>query len=155
MKNYATVIKNKFEIDVENIPGAGAAGGLGVALMLFLNASLNSGIETVLNLIKFDELLKDVDLVVTGEGCIDWQSAYGKVPSGIGHRCMKANVPAIAIVGGMGKGAEEIYKHGIDSIIPTINGAMKIETALENAEELYRNAAERTFRMLKVGMKIK
>lgn len=154
MKNYASIIKEKLGVDVDPMPGAGAAGGLGAALTVFLNAKLQSGIETVLDLMKFDELLQGVDLVVTGEGRIDWQSAFGKVPSGIGHRCLKAQVPAVAIVGGMGKGAEEIYAHGIESIIPTINGAMDIDEALERAKELYENAAERLFRMLKVGMRL-
>lgn len=155
MKNYAAVIKEKMGMDVDPMPGAGAAGGLGAALTVFLNATLKSGIETVLDLMKFDELLKGVDLVVTGEGRIDWQSAFGKVPSGIGHRCMKAGVPAVAVVGGMGKGAEEIFGHGIESMITTINGAMDIEEALENAKELYESAADRMFRMIKVGMSIR
>ena len=141
-------------MDVENKEGAGAAGGLGAALCGFLKANLKSGIETVLDLIDFDGLLEGTDLVVTGEGRIDWQSAFGKVPSGIGMRCKAKGVPAVAIVGGMGNGAEKIYDFGVESIIPTINGAMDIEEALERAEELYANAADRTFRMIRVGMQM-
>lgn len=155
MKNYAAVIKEKLGVDVDPMPGAGAAGGLGAALTVFLRATLKSGVETVLDLIKFEELLQGVDLVVTGEGRIDWQSAFGKVPAGIGHCCQKAGVPAVAIVGGMGKGAEEIYAHGIGSILPTINGAMDIEEALDRAKELYENAADRLFRLIQVGMALK
>ena len=135
--------------------GAGAAGGLGAALCGYLKANLKSGIETVLDLIDFDGLLEGTDLVVTGEGRIDWQSAFGKVPSGIGMRCKAKGVPAVAIVGGMGDGAEKIYEFGVESIVPTINGAMDIEEALERAEELYANAADRTFRMIRVGMQLK
>lgn len=155
MKNYAKVIQDKLGKDVDQIAGAGAAGGLGAALCVFLHATLKSGIETVLDLIDFDGLLEGTDLVVTGEGCIDWQSAFGKVPSGIGQRCRAKGVPAVAVVGGMGTGAEKIYEFGVESIIPTINGAMEIEEALERAEELYGNAAERMFRMLRVGMELK
>lgn len=155
MQHYAEVIRDKFGIDVDKIPGAGAAGGLGAALCVFLHASLKSGIETVLDLIGFDQLLDGVDLVVTGEGRIDWQSAFGKVPSGIGNRCRAKGVPAIAVVGGMGDGAEQIYEFGIDSIITTINGAMELNEALERAEELYGAAADRMFRMVKVGYCIK
>lgn len=151
MKNYAKVINNKLGMDVDKIPGAGAAGGLGAALCVFLNANLKSGIETVLDLMNFNDLLDGVSLVVTGEGRIDWQSAFGKVPSGIGMRCKAKNIPAVALVGGMGDGAEKIYEFGIDSIIPTINGAMDISEALERSEELYENAADRMFRMLKAG----
>ena len=152
MKQYAAIIQEKTGVDVDKIPGAGAAGGLGAALCVFLEANLKSGIETILDLIDFNSLLEGVDLVVTGEGRIDWQSAFGKVPSGVGMRCKQKGVPAIAIVGGMGDGASKIFEHGVDSIIPTINGAMDINEALDRAEELYTGAADRMFRLLKVGM---
>lgn len=155
MKNYAALLLEKTGVDVDKIAGAGAAGGLGAALCVFLKANLKSGIETVLDLIDFDALLEGTDLVVTGEGRIDWQSAFGKVPSGIGMRCKKKGVPAVAIVGGMGDGADKIYEFGVESIIPTINGAMDIEEALGRAEELYANAADRLFRMIRVGMSMK
>ena len=152
MKSYAAVVGEALGMDIDHIAGAGAAGGLGAALCGFLKANLKSGIETVLDLIHFDEMLEGVDVVITGEGRIDWQSAFGKVPSGIGMRCKNKGIPAVAIVGGMGKGAEKIYEFGVESILPTINGAMDIEEALERAEELYQAAAERMFRFLKVGM---
>lgn len=155
MKQYASVIREKLGQDVDKIAGAGAAGGLGAALCVFLHAELKSGIETVLDLIDFDHLLEGTDLVVTGEGRIDWQSAFGKVPSGIGMRCKNKGIPAVAIVGGMGNGAEKIYEFGVESIVPTINGAMDISEALERAEELYADAADRLFRMIKVGMQMK
>ena len=154
MIHYAALIREKMGTDVDQIPGSGAAGGLGAAFCVFLKAEMKSGIETVLDLIHFDELLEGVDLVITGEGRIDWQSAFGKVPSGIGNRCRKKGIPAIAIVGGMGDKAEMIFDHGIDSIITTINGAMGLDEALERAEELYAGAAERAFRMVKAGMNI-
>ncbi len=155
MKNYAAVMRDRLGIDVEHQPGAGAAGGLGAALCGFLHATLKSGIDTVLDLIGFDGLLEGTDLVVTGEGRIDWQSAFGKVPSGIGQRCKAKGIPAVALVGGMGQEAEKIFEFGIESILPTINGAMDIEEACDRAEELYADAAERMFRMLRVGMEIK
>lgn len=154
MKSYAKVAGQALGRDIDHLPGAGAAGGLGAAVCGFLNATLKSGIETVLDLIDFDRMLEGVDVVVTGEGRIDWQSAFGKVPSGIGMRCKNKGIPAVAIVGGMGKGAEKIYEFGVESIIPTINGAMDIDEALERAEELYQGAAERMFRFLKVGMAV-
>ncbi|MDR1831378.1 MAG: glycerate kinase [Fusobacteriaceae bacterium] len=155
MINYAGVVLAKTGVDVDKIPGAGAAGGLGAALCVFLKATLKSGIETVLDLIHFDELLNDTDLVITGEGRIDWQSAFGKVPSGIGKRCRAKNVPVVAVVGGMGDGATDIYEHGVHSIVTTVNTPMPLEEALNRAEELYLDAAERTFRVLKAGMNLK
>ena len=155
MINYAKVIDKVLGKDADHIAGAGAAGGLGAALCVFLNAELKSGIETVLDLIDFDNLLDGVDLCITGEGRIDWQSAFGKVPSGIGMRCKNKGIPAMALVGGMGKGADKCYDFGIESIIPTINGAMDIAEACDRAEELYANAAERMFRMIRIGTMMK
>ncbi|WP_077611909.1 glycerate kinase family protein [Clostridium sp. Marseille-P2415] len=152
MEKYAKKLFELTGIDVNQIPGSGAAGGLGAALKVFLHANMKSGIETVLDLIEFDSLLEGVDLVITGEGRMDWQSAFGKVPSGIGMRCRAKGIPAVAIVGGMGEGAEKIYEFGIESIATTIQGAMPIEEAMERSEELYRSAAVRTFRMLRAGM---
>jgi glycerate kinase len=155
MKNYSMKLKELTGIDVDKIPGTGAAGGLGAALKVFLHANMKSGIETVLDLIEFDSLLEGVDLVITGEGRMDWQSAFGKVPSGIGMRCKSKGIPVIAIVGGMGGGAEKLYEFGIESIVTTISGIMSIEEAMEQAEELYKNAAVRTFRMLRAGQVLK
>lgn len=152
MVNYAGILKSATGVDVNQVPGAGAAGGLGAALCVFLHATMKSGIETVLDLIGFDSLLEGVDLVVTGEGRMDWQSAFGKVPSGVGKRCKAKGIPAVALVGGMGEGADRIFGFGVDSILPTINGAMDIEEALGRAEELYANGADRLFRLIKVGM---
>ncbi|MBE5987828.1 MAG: glycerate kinase [Paenibacillaceae bacterium] len=154
MISYAGKLMELTGIDVDQIKGTGAAGGLGAALNVFLNANMKSGIETVLDLIQFDTLLEGVDLVVTGEGRMDWQSAFGKVPSGIGMRCKEKGIPAVAIVGGMGDGAEKIYEYGIESITTTIQGAMPIEEAMERSVELYRGAAQRTFRMLRAGMSL-
>ena len=155
MKNYAAVIERTLGRDADHIRGAGAAGGLGAALCVFLHAELKSGIETVLDLIDFDALLDGVDLCITGEGRIDWQSAFGKVPSGVGMRCKKKGIPAVALAGGMGTDADTIYDFGVDSILTTINGAMDIQEACDRAEELYVNAAERLFRMIQVGQSLK
>lgn len=154
MERYAALLREKMGVDVNQIPGTGAAGGLGAAFCVFLKADMKSGIETVLDLIHFDQLLEGVDLVVTGEGRADWQSAFGKVPSGIGLRCKARQIPVAAIVGGMGERAEAIFDHGVDSMITTINGAMELSEALERAEELYAGAADRMFRMLKIGMMV-
>jgi glycerate kinase len=117
--------------------------------VVFLNAVLKSGIETVLDLVDFDSRLQGVSLVVTGEGRTDWQSAFGKVLHGVGMHSKKYGIPAVAIVGSMGQGAE------IDSILTTVNAPMELHAALEQAEELYLNAARRLFRMLKAGNEMK
>lgn len=154
MQNYRDVIRRQFGINMDEVAGAGAAGGLGAALMVFLDGKLKSGIETVLDLVDFDRKLDDVSLVVTGEGATDWQSAFGKVMQGVGMRCKKHNIPAVAIVGSMGKGAEDIFDYGIESILTTVNGIMPLEEALDRADELYLGAAKRMFRMLKAGTRL-
>lgn len=154
MQNYRDVIIREFNINPDEIPGAGAAGGLGTALMVFLKASLKSGIDTVLDLIGFDERLNGVSLVVTGEGRADWQSCFGKVMQGIGERCRSRGIPAIALVGGMGDGAEQLYGCGITSMMTTVNSVMDLEEALRRAEELYYSGAVRMFRILKMGKEL-
>lgn len=154
MENYRDVIIRELGIDPDKIPGSGAAGGLGAALFVFLRAELKSGIETVLDLVDFDSRLEQVSLVVTGEGRTDWQSCFGKVIQGIGMRCKRKNIPAVALVGAMGEGAEKIYDFGICSIMTTVNGVMELEQALENAGDLYYQGALRMFRFIKTGMAI-
>ncbi|MGI5999510.1 MAG: glycerate kinase [Candidatus Merdisoma sp.] len=151
MQNYRDLLLQEFGVNMDEVPGAGAAGGLGAALTAFLNAELKSGIETVLDLIGFEEKLQGVSLVVTGEGRADWQSVFGKVMQGVGSRCQRMGVPAVAIVGSMGTGAEQIFDHGIESIMTTVNGIMPLEEAIERAEELYLGAARRMFRMLRAA----
>lgn len=152
MENYRTLLKRDFHIDPNEVPGSGAAGGLSTALLIFLHARLKSGIETVLDLIDFDRYLEHTDLVITGEGRVDWQSCHGKVMHGIGMHCKKHGVPAIGIVGSMGPDAQNIFSYGISSLVTTVNSVMTLETAIRDAEELYYNAALRTFRILKAGM---
>ena len=155
MCSYRDVIIKKFGVNPDDTPGTGAAGGLGAALKIFFNAEMKSGIETVLNLIDFDDLLPGADLVVTGEGRTDWQSCFGKVMQGVGDRAKKYDVPAVALCGGLGTGYEGIYEHGIDSIITTVDGPMPLAEALDRAEELYYKGAVRLFRMVRAGMRIK
>ncbi|MGE5678561.1 MAG: glycerate kinase [Pseudomonadota bacterium] len=154
MKNYASVIKDTIGQDIDKMPGAGAAGGLGAALMAFFGARLKPGIETILEIVNFDKLLEGVDLVITGEGRIDGQSVYGKVPVGVASHCRKKGIKVVAIVGSMGQKAENTYEFGIDSIMTAINKDMELREALSRSEELLKDAADRMFRMIKVGMSI-
>ena len=154
MCNYRNVILREFGVNPDEIRGAGAAGGLGGALAVFLHAKMKSGIETVLDLIEFESRLQTVDLVVTGEGSLDWQSCYGKVVQGVGMRCKKQGIPVIALVGSMGNGAEQIYEFGISSIMTTVNAVKTLPEILDAAEELYYSAAVRLFSMIKLGTKL-
>lgn len=155
MAQYAKVLERTFGRDFAKDPGAGAAGGLGAGLTAFLGARLKPGIETILDILEFDRVLADADLVVTGEGRTDSQSVRGKVLSGVGKAAKRRQIPCIAIVGGLGEGAMEICRYGVDSLMTTINGPMTIEDAMANAEELFLNAARRMFSMLRAGQRIK
>ncbi|MDO4265116.1 MAG: glycerate kinase [Eubacteriales bacterium] len=161
MENYAAVLDQSFMPDqrsggtpgtsVRELEGGGAAGGLAAALCCMLGAKLKKGVDAVLDLTGFDETIRDADCVITGEGKADRTSVYGKVMSGVGRRSHAQGIPVFAIVGSIGPGADDIYACGVDSMITTIDRAMPIEEALEQAESLYRNAADRLMRILRVG----
>ena len=106
----------------------------------------------MLDLIRFDERLEGVDLVVTGEGRTDWQSCFGKVMDGVGAHAKKKGVPAVGLSGSLGRGALDICEHGICSLMTTVDAPMPLSDALERAEELYLAGAERMFRFIKTGM---
>lgn len=153
MARYAAVMRDALGRDIAGFPGAGAAGGMGAALAGVLGAKLLPGIAAVLDTVGFDEKLRGASLVITGEGRIDGQSIrFGKVPAGVAERCARQKVPVIAIVGGMSGGAEALYDIAQASIMTTINGAMPVETAMHEARPLFEGAADRMFRMLKIGM---
>ena len=154
MCNYRDVIKESFGIDCDQIPGAGAAGGLGAGLKVFLEGEMKSGIETVLDLIRFDERLEGVDLVVTGEGRTDWQSCFGKVMQGVGMRAKAKGIPVLGLSGSLGDNAMDICNCGISSLMTTVNAPMSLDEALDRAEELYYEGAIRMFRFVKTGMEM-
>ena len=147
--NLAEAVTNK---QVRYDKGAGAAGGLGAALKLFTNAKMCSGIDTVLNILDFNNKIYDADLVITGEGRMDYQSAYGKVASGVAKVCKEQNIPCVAVVGGMGERANEMLELGIRAIVPIVDTPMPLSQALKNARPLYKDALERTLSLIKIGM---
>ena len=110
LKHLSNLIFQNLNIDVSKIPGSGAAGGLGGGLLAFANASVASGIETILDLANFDEVIKSADYVISGEGKLDKQTLDGKVIDGVSHRCLKMNKPLILIVGISDMSLEEIQQ---------------------------------------------
>ena len=118
---------------VLGVPGAGAAGGLGAAL-LALGAELRSGVETVLDLVGFDERVRDVDLVITGEGNMDEQSAAGKAPVGVARRAKRYGKPVVAVVGGRADNLDAVYEQGVDLVLPICRKPMPLDQALDPQE---------------------
>ncbi len=143
------VIRRDFAKDADRIPGAGAAGGLGAALSVFFGAELKSGIETLLDLIGFDEKLRETDLVITGEGRADAQSSHGKAISGIARRCQKAGVPCIALVGRAEPDSKELLDLGLSEIIETTPRGLSFEEIRRDAERYYYEAARALFVRIK------
>ncbi len=148
MCNYRDCIKRTTGIDADEIAGAGAAGGLGAALTVFLHGKMQSGVETVLKLTNFESLLSTADLVITGEGRIDKQSSFGKVVSGVANVCKRKNVPVVALVGSKGDGFEEIFRSGIEKIF-AITDYFSLNEAMEEAEKTYLETAKKLFLALK------
>ena len=154
MQNYRDIIFRKYGVNADELQGTGAAGGLGAALSIILGGKMKRGIDTVLDLIHFDERLEGVDLVVTGEGRTDWQSCFGKVMQGIGSRSMAKGIPAVGLSGGLGKGAAQIFDCGIESLMTTVDSPMELSEAMDRAEELYYLGAVRMFRFIRTGMRM-
>ena len=154
MINYKNIIIRQFGTDPDTIKGAGAAGGLGTALTVFFKGEMKSGIDSVLDLINFDERLEGVDLVVTGEGRTDWQSCFGKVMQGVGERSKAKGVVCVGLSGSLGRDANRIFDHGVESLITSVDSPMPLEEAISRAEELYYLASVRMFRFIKAGMSI-
>ena len=119
LRAFSDIVSGKLKKDVSSIRGGGAAGGAGAGASVFLGAKLRRGIDTILDVCKFDSLLKDAELVITGEGRIDSQTSGGKAISGISERAKKAGVPVAVIAGDIGDGVEKLYDIGISFILST------------------------------------
>ena len=151
MENYARVLERTFGEGFD-VPGAGAAGGMGAGCLAFLGAHAEPGVERVLSLVGFDRLLQDADLVVTGEGRLDAQTARGKVVAGVAAACARAGVPCVAVVGSVEPGATP--PAGVTATFPTTSGPMTLDYALAHATELYAQTAERLFSALAAGARL-
>lgn len=149
--HYASILKIQLGIDLASLPGAGAAGGAAMALLAFCNGRIRRGIDVMLDLADFDTLLQTADLVITGEGRIDSQTVFGKVPIGVAARAKQKQVPVIAITGCIAEGAEAVYEQGIDVLLSIANGPISLEYSMQHAETLIEATAERILRLLQIG----
>jgi glycerate kinase len=154
LRHFANKIKEVLDIDIQNIKGSGAAGGLGAGLMVFLKAQLRPGFEIVKDIVKLEKKIEKADIIITGEGKIDYQTQFGKTPYGVAQIANKFNKPVIAIAGSLGERVEELYAKGFDYIIPVTDKPMDMEYAIKNADILIQNAAERTFRLIQLTKRI-
>ncbi|MGI6285908.1 glycerate kinase [Neomoorella humiferrea] len=151
LARLADVIKRDLGKDVRELPGAGAAGGLGAGLVAFLGATLRRGIDLVMETLDLDGILaKGADLVITGEGEINHQTAFGKVPAGVARLACKYGIPVVALAGSIGEGAATVYDHGIKGFMSIVPRPLPLAYCLENAATLLTDAAERLMRLLTV-----
>ncbi|MDD2486387.1 MAG: glycerate kinase [bacterium] len=149
LANLASVIKRQLGQDIAEMPGSGAAGGLGAGLKAFLNAELRSGIELIMDVLDFRAKAETVDLILTGEGRIDAQSAFGKVLSGVVSMAEQLSLPVVAVGGSVASD----FSPWSDLLVAVscVTECMDLETALENAEQAVVVAAERIGRLLAIG----
>lgn len=148
LSHYAKIIEEQLGLDIESIPGAGAAGGLGAGLLAFFCAELKRGIDLVTEHANLKEKMQDADYVFTGEGSIDGQTLYGKAPLGVALIAKEYNIPVIAFSGRIGDGTEALYEHGINSIIGILSEAETIDKALEKGPENIERASENIARII-------
>ena len=151
LKHLASLIAVQLGKNVENIPGAGAAGGLGAGLIAFLGAELAEGVPIIAAKSGLEKKAAWADLVITGEGMIDSQTRFGKTPFGVAQVARKHDKRVIAVAGTIGEGAEELYEKGFDAIISIIDRPLALEEAIKETKALLETTGERIGRILKLG----
>nr|WP_322505958.1 glycerate kinase [Chroococcidiopsis cubana] len=154
LDNYAAIIERDMGIDVREMPGSGASGGLGTGLYALLGAKLHPRYDIVMQYLHLDRLLEDADLVITAEGSIDFQTPRGKIPAEVAQRAKKYQLPVIALAGTIGRDAEVNFNCGIDSFESILDAPCSLGDAIANAPELVTKAAERVVRSVLVGQKL-
>lgn len=151
MRRYAEILGRAVGRDVASIPGAGAAGGLGAALAAFCGARIERGIEAVLDIIGLEGAMEGVDLVITGEGRMDAQSAYGKAPVGVARRAKRHGVPVVAVVGSRADYLGDVYDEGVDLVLPIATGPLTLQESMDHADVLLPIAGETAARAYLLG----
>ncbi|WP_346207766.1 glycerate kinase [Caldifermentibacillus hisashii] len=151
LRHYAQVVKDQLGIDVLNVPGAGAAGGLGAGLLAFTNATMKKGIEIVIEYTNLKEKLRHADYCFTGEGGIDFQTKFWKTPYGVAKvaKSVNPNMKVIALAGYIGKDVEVLYEEGFDAIFGIVPGAAELSTLLKQGSENVARTAESVARLLR------
>ena len=154
LDRYADIIERDLNMDVRQMPGSGASGGLGTGLYALLKAQLHPRYDIVMQYLEIDHLLSESDLVITAEGSIDFQTPRGKIPVEVARRAKNYQLPVIALAGTIGKEAEVNLEHGIDSFESILDAPCTLDEAIANAPELVTKAAERVTRAILVGQKL-
>jgi len=155
LAHYATIIEHDLHMAVANIPGAGAAGGLGAGMIAFLGATLRTGAQIILDAVRLEEHMRTADLVITAEGQLDAQTAYGKSVSAVAQLAQRYKVPVLALAGSVGEDYQSLYRLGVHAIAVLPSGPMPLTYAMAHAAALTTDAIERALRIMEIGMYLK
>ncbi|SFP87014.1 glycerate kinase [Salibacterium halotolerans] len=149
---FGQVIEEQLGVHVDTLPGSGAAGGMGAGLKAFLQAELEPGIDIVLEETRFATRIKDADLIITGEGKMDYQTVFGKTPVGVAKAALQVKkVPVMAFCGQLGDGYEAVFNHGITTAFSLMPGPGTVESAMKNGEAYIESLARNTAALWKAG----
>ncbi|HYK84324.1 MAG TPA: glycerate kinase [Ktedonobacteraceae bacterium] len=155
LAHYADIVERNLGQTLREIPGAGAAGGLGFGLMAFLHATLRPGAQIVLEAVKLEEHIRTADLVITAEGQLDSQTAYGKSVGAVAAMAKRYGLPVLALAGGLGQDYQSVYALGVDAIAVLPSGPMPLSYAMEHASELMSDTTERALRLIRIGTQLR
>lgn len=155
LKHFCSIVEKKYNFDMNSLPGAGAAGGLGGAFAAFLKGELKPGIDIILDKTGLSEKMSGADFVITGEGRIDFQSVMGKTPVGVSKMAAKQNIPVIAIAGAVTDDAGVVHDHGINALFSIMNYPISLENAMkpERSKMFVKKNIEEIFRLVKTCQK--
>ena len=151
LANFAEVVKRDLGTDVDGVPGSGAAGGLGGGIMAFLGGRLRPGVDIVLDTVDLASGLDGADLIITGEGCMDFQTVYNKAPIGVARLAGERNIPVIGVSGSLGDGFTDVHEHGIAAAVAITHAPMTLDEATDRVAELIASATEQAVRLVRVG----
>jgi glycerate kinase len=152
LAHFAKVIRRDVGIEVEKVPGAGAAGGLGAGLVAFLNGRLTPGVDIVMDVVELEKKICGCDLVITGEGRLDGQTVFGKAPIGVARAAKKFGIPVLAICGSLGPDARRVINAGIDACFACLEEPVSEEDLSARAAPMLTRCAEQVARLFRMGV---
>ena len=155
LAHFGKKLEEKYGISIMEVPGSGAAGGLGAGLIAFMKASLEPGFDVIKRFTGLEDLIKEADLVITGEGRMDEQTIYGKAPHGVANLAKKYNKRVIGIAGSLGPGYQILYREGFDALLSIIDKPMSLEIALGDAADLLKSTAYNLVQLINMGRGLK
>ena len=150
LMKFSETIKKDLGIDVSDIPGAGASGGLGAGLMAFFSSELRLGSDIVLEILNIEKYISESDLIIVGEGQVDRSTVFNKSPVAVSRIAKKYNKPVICIAGSLGAGFKEVHSHGIDAVFSLVNRPMSIQNAMKDTARLVEIATEQACRSINI-----